>query len=135
MSMKKDISGPEDIRNLVDSFYEKVRRDPALGPIFNDIAQVDWEHHLPKMYAFWGNVLLQKGEYNGNPMATHLELNALTPLTKAHFDRWLQLFRETIDEHFEGDVAERARQRSLSIATIMQMKIMGDRNAPSVKKN
>ncbi|HLI92156.1 MAG TPA: group III truncated hemoglobin [Puia sp.] len=133
MNRKKDISGGDDIRLLVDGFYEKARKDPALGPIFNDIARVDWEHHLPKMYAFWGNVLLQKGDYSGNPMATHLELNALTPLKKAHFDRWLQLFRETIDENFEGEVAERARQRSLSIATIMQMKIIGDRNSPSVK--
>jgi hemoglobin len=135
MSIRKDISEAGDIRLLVNSFYEKVRKDPEIGPIFNDIARVDWEHHLPKMYAFWGNVLLQKGDYSGNPMTTHLELNALTPLTKAHFDRWLKLFRETIDEHFEGEIAERARQRSLSIATIMQMKIIGDRNSKSVNGN
>src|SRR6185437_7589957 len=101
----------------------------------NHVAQVDWEHHLPKMYGFWGNVLLQKGDYSGNPMAIHLELNALTPLTKAHFDRWLQLFRETIDEHFDGEVAEQARQRSLSIATIMQMKIIGGQPPRSVNRN
>lgn len=133
--MKNDINNVDDIRLLVNSFYEKVRKDPALGPIFNDVAQVDWEHHLPVMYAFWESVLFAKGTYSGNPMPQHLALNTRTPLTKAHFDRWLQLFRETINEHFDGEIAERARQRSLSIATIMQTKIIGDRNAPSVKGN
>lgn len=123
--MKHDISDPKDIRLLVDSFYEKVRRDPLIGYLFEEIAKVDWSRHLPVMYNFWENVLFMNGAYSGNPMAAHMNLHGRSPLTKDHFDRWLQLFIETVDEHFEGEIAERARQRALSISTIMYTRIAG----------
>jgi len=120
--MKKDLENREDIRLLIDSFYTRVRKDELIGPIFNEVAKVDWEHHLPIMYDFWEGVLFQAGNYTGNPMRVHKQLHALFPLEQAHFDRWLQIFRETLDEHFEGPVAERARQRALSIATMIRIK-------------
>lgn len=123
--MKKDISTPEDIRLLVDAFYEKVRKDPVIGFLFDEVARVDWERHLPLMYAFWENVLFMNGGYSGNPMTAHMKLHGQFPLTKAHFDRWYELFKATIDEHFDGDQAEKARQRALSISTIMQIRIAG----------
>jgi len=122
LTMKKDLEDREDIRLLIGSFYERVRRDEMIGPIFNDVAKVDWEHHLPIMYDFWEDVLFQAGKYTGNPMRVHKELNEKFPLEKAHFDRWLQIFRETLDEYFEGAVTERARQRALSIATMIRIK-------------
>ena len=121
--MKKDIATSEDVQLLINSFYEKVRKDAVIGYIFEDIARVDWEQHLPVMYAFWEGVLFMKGGYAGNPMALHMDLNLRVPLTKEHFDRWYQLFKATVDEHFEGEVAELALQRALSIATTMQIRI------------
>jgi len=120
--MKRDLENREDIRLLIDSFYTRVRHDELIGPIFNDVAKVDWEHHLPVMYDFWEGVLFQSANYTGNPMRIHKQLNEKFPLEQEHFERWLQIFRETLDEHFEGPVAERARQRALSIATMIRIK-------------
>jgi hemoglobin len=121
--MKKTIQSRKDIEILVKNFYDKVINDEMIGFIFNDVAKVNWDAHLPVMFDFWENVLLQNNKYSGNPMPLHVSLNQKIPLTKAHFDRWLKLFHETIDEYFEGDIATLAKQRSQSIATIMQIKI------------
>lgn len=86
---------------------------------------MNWEQHLPVMYDFWDNVLFQTGDYSGNPMVTHAQLHHRFPLTGEHFTRWKKLFLETIEEHFEGPNAELARQRALSIATVMEIKISG----------
>jgi hemoglobin len=122
--MKKDIAGKEEIRLLVDAFYKKVKKDDIIGFIFTDIARVNWEQHLPVMYDFWENVLFQTGSYTGNPMVTHAQLHHRFPLTRVHFAQWKKLFLETIEEHFEGPNAEVARQRALSIATVMELKVI-----------
>ncbi len=115
-----------DVHWLVDRFYDKIKTDKVVGYIFNDVMKVNWEKHLPVMYAFWENALFYTGGYEGNAMKKHLNINRVTPLQKKHFNRWLQLFNETVDEYFEGEKAELAKQRALSIATIMQVKIAGD---------
>jgi hemoglobin len=124
--MKKDIENKQDIELLINSFYDKVRKDPMIGYIFEDVAKVDWERHLPVMYSFWDSVLFMKGGYGGNPMVVHQSLHLRHPLTKEHFDRWYSIFRETVKNHFEGEVAERALQRALSISTMMQIRIGGN---------
>lgn len=123
MTRKKDIRKREDIMKLVDSFYEKVRADESLGPIFDQIAHTNWEKHLPVMYDFWENVIFHTGQYTGNPMISHQRVHALQPFTKAHFTRWLELFRATLHECFEGPHTELADQRATSIATVMQLKL------------
>ena len=120
----KDISSREDIKLLVDSFYEKVRRDQEIGYLFNDVAKVNWEHHLPRMYDFWENVIFQTGNFAGNPMVAHARLHKQSPLSEAHFSRWKQLFFETLDEHFEGKNASLTKERAHSIATVMQLKVL-----------
>lgn len=122
-TIKHDISTREDIELLVNRFYEKVRTDETIGYIFNDVVKVNWERHLPVMYDFWESVIFFTGTYAGNPMITHRKLHQVAHLTPEHFAAWLKLFLSTIDELFEGDKAELARQRALSIATVMQMKI------------
>lgn len=120
--LKKDISSPDDIRTLVDSFYEKVKTDERIGFIFNDIAKVDWAKHLPRMYAFWDFLLLDMDTYRGNPIEPHSALHQKIRLTAEHFDRWLELFQATIDEHFEGAKAENAKFRAFSISEIWKSK-------------
>jgi hemoglobin len=117
--MKKDIQTEEDIRILVDGFYGKVNKDPLLSPVFNDFAGVNWEKHLPKMYAFWDSLLLGKAVYNGRPFPPH----SVLPINELHFDRWIQLFKLNIDENFEGPKAEEAKTRAYSIAQIFQHKL------------
>lgn len=111
-----DISTIDDIRTLIDSFYDKVRQDDLIGYIFNDIAKVDWPHHLPKMYAFWEFLLLGGESYKGNPMEPHRALHQKVPLKKEFFDRWIKLFTQSVDEHFAGINAEEAKNKALLIA-------------------
>ena len=122
--MQREITTEQDIRLLVNSFYDKVNGDPSIGFIFNDIAKVDWEKHMPVMYSFWESVLFGAGRYKGNPMPVHMHLNQKIKLERKHFERWLQLFHATVDELFTGEKAELAKQRATSIATVMQIKII-----------
>jgi hemoglobin len=122
--MKHDIENSEDIKLLIDTFYTKVRGDEVIGYIFNDIAHVDWPHHLPKMYAFWEFLLLGKDSYQGNPLEAHRKLNEKVRLTEAHFDQWLKLFHQTIDELFSGKNAEEAKNRSQLIALTWKPKFV-----------
>lgn len=124
--MKHDIANPTDIRLLIDSFYEKVKGDDVLGYIFNDIARVDWAHHLPLMYSFWEFLLLHTADaYRGNPVQKHWELHQKTALKTAHFDRWVALFQSTVDELFEGPVAQDAKFRAWTIAETWKPKFDG----------
>lgn len=118
-----DISQRTDIEQVVNTFYEKVRNDEQLGYIFNQIAQVNWEKHLPKMYDFWEHVLWGTGSYYGHPMLPHFQLNDKFPLQNQHFERWKALFFETVDELFEGQQAENMKMRAFSIAGIMESKM------------
>ena len=110
--MKTDITTSDDIKLLINSFYAKIKADDVIGYVFNDIAHVDWDHHLPKMYAFWEFLLLGKDTYQGNPMEVHKKLHQKVALTEELFDRWLSIFHQTVDEHFAGLVAEEAKNRS-----------------------
>jgi hemoglobin len=83
------------IEQLVDGFYERVREDAALGPLFNQAVD-DWPEHLVKLRAFWSSVMLTTGRYKGSPMAAHLRHAAR--IEPAMFDRWLELWRRTARE-------------------------------------
>jgi hemoglobin len=128
--MKKDIENIDDIKLLVNTFYDKVKADKIIGYIFNDIAKVNWEKHLPVMYDFWENVIFFTGSYTGNPMTAHVKMHNVVHFTTDHFERWIKLFTSTVDELFEGDKAELVKQRAISIATVMQLKIL--HNQPTI---
>lgn len=121
--MKPDITSQTDIKLLVDTFYNKVQANATLGYIFNDVAKINWDEHLPKMYSFWGSLLLQEHSYNGNPMKIHVELSKITPMSAAEFSEWISLFYQTVDELFEGTTAKEAKTRAANIARLMQLKI------------
>lgn len=127
--MKKDIATRRDIEIMVDEFYTKLKKDELLGFIFTDIAQVNWEKHVPIMYDFFENMLFYTGNYTGNPMDLHKHINRLYPLTDEHFARWILLFSSTVDELFAGKTADLAKQRAKSIATVMQIKITGEESS------
>ena len=105
----------ERISNLVDAFYEKVRLDPEIGPIFNAVVS-DWPHHLSLLKDFWSTVLLTTGRYKGDPMMRHLKLG----LDPRHFARWLTLFDETAHEAFPSETASYIVAKSHSIAISLQ---------------
>lgn len=123
--MKKDIENRSDIEQLVNTFYEKVKRDEVIGDFFTRVTVIDWDKHLPVMYDFWENIIFHVGGYTGNPMKHHEALHRKEPLRAVHFNRWTALFNETVDELFQGQKAEQAKQRALSIATVMRINIIG----------
>lgn len=123
MSTRTDITTIEDIQLLIDSFYQKIKADDIVGYIFNDIANVNWEHHLPKMYAFWEYLLLGGINYSGNPIEPHFRLREKVELTKEHFDRWVALFTQNVDELFEGSNAEEAKNKARLIALTWMTKL------------
>src|SRR5690606_20053133 len=100
-----DITGREDLMKLVDAFYGKVRADKTLGHIFDEVARVHWETHLPKLYDFWDTVLFRAGTFRGNPLAAHASLLDRADMSWPVFQRWLELFRETVNELFQGENA------------------------------
>lgn len=104
----KDITDREDVAKLVDLFYGKVLKDEVLAPFFTTL---NFEEHMPKMIHFWSFVLLSEPGYKTNVTEKHLHM----PLKQEHFDRWLLLFKETIDAHFSGEQAELAKQRAAII--------------------
>lgn len=117
--MKQDIQNIDDIKVLVDNFYGKVQRDPLIGPVFIGVIRDNWPTHLEKMYRFWETVLLERHSYHGSPFSPHAQM----PLEKKHFDTWLTLFRETVDEHFSGPKAEEAQWRAEKMAAMFLAKI------------
>jgi len=117
----KDIETREDIKLLVDTFYVKVEQNKELGALFNEVAKVDWESHLPKMYDFWETLLFHKMVYKGNPMRIHKMVHQMQSLKKTDFDIWLNLFDKTVNELFSGERAELAKTRALSVATSIQL--------------
>ncbi|HYK35937.1 group III truncated hemoglobin [Alloacidobacterium sp.] len=86
------------IANLVDRFYSRVREDDVLGPVFSRVIGDEWEPHLEKMRAFWSSLMLASGRYKGNPMMAHLML--LPRIGAEHFDRWLNIWKQTTAEMF-----------------------------------
>lgn len=126
--MKKDIEDRQDVELLVNTFYERVKSNQVLGFIFEDVAQLNWEHHLPKMYSFWSSILIDEHSYQGNPMIIHMELSKMTDMGETQFGEWMALFSLTVDELFEGANAENAKMRAENIARLMKHKIKSMKN-------
>ena len=120
---KPDIAGRAEIETLVNTFYDRVRGDEVLGFIFNEVAQTNWTAHLPKMYAFWETVLFRSGGYTGNPLAAHAKLVPLAEMGRAQFDRWLTLFRGTVDDLFAGEKAEHIKNCAEDMANVIHARI------------
>lgn len=108
------------IECVVRGFYAKVRQDPMLGPVF--AARIaDWEPHLQRMCRFWSSVALMSGRYHGSPMTKHLPL----PVDAAHFDRWLELFRQTVWELCPLPAQTHFIERAERIAESLEFGIAG----------
>lgn len=117
-----DIQDDQDVEVLVHTFYEKVRKDDRLGYIFNDVAQVNWDKHLPKMIDFWSNLLFQTGRYTGRPFRQHLPL----PIEEGDFDRWYRLFEEAVANLYKGEKAGYAKELARNIASSFELRMERD---------
>ncbi|ALK30958.1 Globin [Burkholderia plantarii] len=112
----------ENIAALVDAFYDRVRADPLLGPVFGAKLDGRWDQHLPKMVTFWSSLVLGTKDYRGNVQAKHQPLDGLEP---AHFNRWLTLFLQTVAARYEPAAAVRFMEPALRIAQSLQLSHFG----------
>jgi hemoglobin len=117
--MKKDIASRQEIEILVNEFYNKVRLNETLVPIFEQELHDKWDAHMEKMYRFWETVLLNVHTYSGSPFPPHAKL----PIDQQHFDTWLQLFQQTLDENFSGPKADEAMWRAQKMAEMFEHKL------------
>jgi hemoglobin len=126
----KIIENRQDISLLVNTFYAKIRKDELLGAIFNGhIPEEKWPEHLSKLTDFWETNLFGTANFKGNPSRKHMNVDANMGHTieQKHFGKWLQLWFETIDELFEGELATKARESARKMATGQFLKIWHSR--------
>ncbi len=122
--MKEDILNREDLELLMDRFYSKALTDATIGHYFTEVVQLNLEKHLPVITDFWETILFDTGKYYGNTMKVHEDLHGKSPFQSSHFNRWIDMFKETVDENFEGNHAEKIKQRATSISTVMNIKMV-----------
>ena len=108
----------EMIERLVRTFYDRARRDPLIGEIFESRIH-DWEGHIARLCAFWSSVALMSGRYHGQPMVAHLPLPVDTP----EFDRWLEIFAQTTRDVCPPAAAAHFLERAHRIADSLEMGI------------
>jgi hemoglobin len=111
-----DIEARDDVERLVRAFYSRALVDPLIGWIFTDIAKLDLEVHVPRITSFWETILLGAQSYGGGAFRPHAVLHARVGLREAHFQRWLVLWRTTVDELFSGPRAELAKSHAERVA-------------------
>lgn len=121
----RDLDSPEEIAELVRRFYQDVAQDGLLGPMFNDVAQVDWADHLPKLTAFWCRVLLGIPGFAGNAMVAHIEVHDQEAFRHEHFQQWLDLFHEHVDLGWSGPLAEAAKEFARRVAFAHSSRLTG----------
>jgi len=123
VSERPDIQTREDCERLVRAFYGRALADPIIGWLFTDIAGLDLEAHVPRITSFWETVLLGAQTYSGGAFRPHAELHMKARLRRGHFERWLALWRMTVDELFEGERAELAKEHALRVAAAFHRRL------------
>lgn len=130
---KPDLDTPEHIADFIDAFYARLLRDPQLGPIFLDVAQIDLDKHLPLIRAYWRKLILGEKGYHRHTMNIHRDLHAKRALRREDFERWLGLFCDTLEQRFEGPCAQRARDTAQHIATNMHNAVNPDGRVSAIE--
>jgi hemoglobin len=126
--MKQDINNREDVALLVNQFYNKIKQDDILGPIFIGMIK-DWDSHLDHLTTFWESSLFMtrtlNERYTGNPIETHIKVDNYTghTINEKHFGIWLNYWVQTIDELFLGEVADNAKRRARKMASFIHIKL------------
>lgn len=120
---RQDIDTRADCERLVRAFYGRALTDPIIGYLFTDVAHLDLEAHVPRITSFWETILLDAHSYGGGAFRPHIELHMKSPLQHGHFERWLYLWRETIDAMFEGERAELAKAHATRVAVAFESRL------------
>ncbi len=120
-----DLATPEHVAELVRRFYGDVAQDSLLGHLFNDVAKVDWSEHIPILTAFWCRALFSMPGYSGNPFRQHALIHKQSNFTVEHFERWLELFHETVELGWVGPNADKVRALARNVARVHSTQLLG----------
>ena len=121
--MKLDIENRNHIEFLVAEFYKLATKDELIGKFFTTVMVLNWEKHIPVICNFWESMILGSHNYQGNQMLKHIELSRKEKLLPEHFERWQKLWKQTIDNNFEGKNAMVAKQKAHQIGGLMLLKV------------
>lgn len=127
---KPDLDTAERIDGFVERFYDRVLADEELAPVFLDVAGIDLREHLPRIAAYWKKMLLGEPGYDRHMMVHHRNIHARRSITPELGRRWLAHFEATLDEHYTGPVAERARALANTIMKNMMVQFAGFPGGP-----
>lgn len=125
-----DLDSRSRIHDLVVDFYRVVAMDDVLGPVFNEVAEVDWAEHIPKLIDYWCRVLLREPGYDGYILRAHQRVAAVEPFRSEMFDRWFHLFVEAVDREWRGPTAQRAKEHAAQIAGMLSRQVAGEEWTP-----
>ena len=114
----RDLDSHADIEELVRRFYRDATQDDVLGPVFNDVAHVDWSEHVSNLIAFWSRAVFGVHGYEGDALRAHELIGDKVALTTEHFERWLDLFCETVDLGWAGPRADRVKTLATDFAQV-----------------
>jgi hemoglobin len=123
----KELREREDVHLLVNTFYSQVRKDTILGSVFNVlIKEKDWPAHLNRMVDFWECNLFFRPTFKGNPIQVHRKVDTgyNYHTNKCHYERWVELWCQTVDQHFEGEKAELAKLRAMKMGKQLLSKVI-----------
>lgn len=120
-----DLDGRRHIHDLVVGFYREVVFDDLLAPVFDEIAEVDWAVHIPKLVDYWCRVLLGEPGYAGAILAAHRHVHDLDAFRVEHVDRWYLLWVQSVDSTWAGPRAEQAKRHAARVATALARRLLG----------
>ena len=130
---RHDLRSRADIHELVVSFYREVIFDEVLGPMFEQVARVDWSVHIPKLTDYWCRVLLGEPGYEGRMLGPHQRVHALESFRPEMFDRWYNLFVEALDRDWRGPMVERAKFHAATIGGNLSRRLLDQTWEPQTR--
>lgn len=127
----QDLTTRGDVHDLVVGFYREIVFDDVLGPVFDEIAEVDWTVHLPRLVDYWSRVLLGLPGYEGALISPHRRVHDIEAFRPEWFDRWFELWVRSIDERWSGPVAERAKHHAATVGSTLSRRLGGRAWSPA----
>jgi hemoglobin len=121
---RRDLDSRSAIHDVVVHFYREIVFDPVLAPVFDEVAEVDWTVHIPKLIDYWCRVLLHEPGYEGRIVTAHREVHDREPFGDEHFQRWYELWTASIDALAAGPFAERAKQHAARVAASLANRLV-----------
>lgn len=121
-----DLDNRGAIHDLVIHFYREVAFDDLLGPLFGEVAEVDWAEHIPRLIGYWCRVLLSHPSYDGRILAAHERVHDQESFDAELFGRWYRLFVESVDSGWTGTYADRAKQHAAHMAGVISRRLTGE---------